>query len=44
MIINSGKGMRFYQPPGGGGGGGTINILVQINAQLQQLNQAVQGL
>jgi hypothetical protein len=43
MVINSDKGMRFYQPPGGGGGG-TVNILIQLTAQLQQLNQTIQGL
>jgi len=43
MNIFSGKPMTFYQPTGGGGGG-SVNILVQINAQLQQLNQAVEGL
>src|SRR5215469_12072451 len=42
MLINSGKGMRFYQPPGGGGG--AVNILIQISAQLQQLQQTIQGL
>jgi hypothetical protein len=43
MKANWGKPMRFYQPPTGGAGG-AVNILISINAQLQQLNQTVSAL
>ena len=48
MIINSGKGMRFYQAGGAGGGGGrgggAVSILVDISAKLDKLNDVIKGL